>query len=113
LIEPAQPADAARAVEETSLRLEASLAAARPAAARTGGSGRPGAARGDRRVDTRPRSARRVLNGFNSGIYGEIDLSKWIAGNPLDVLATNFGQPASLFERFPHRDIFIASKDGT
>ncbi len=55
----------------------------------------------------------RVLIGFNSGVYGEIDLSQWIAGNPTDVLATNFGKPASLFEKFPHKDVFIADKDGS
>jgi oxalate decarboxylase len=54
----------------------------------------------------------RVLIGFNSGVYEEIDLSEWIAGNPPDVLATNFGKPASLFEKFPHRDVFITDKDG-
>jgi oxalate decarboxylase len=51
----------------------------------------------------------RVLVGFNSGIYQEVDLSEWIAGNPPDVLATNFSQPASLFEKFPRRDVFIGS----
>ena len=35
-----------------------------------------------------------------------------MAGNPLDVLATNFGKPASLFEKFPRKDVFIADKDG-
>ena len=54
----------------------------------------------------------RVLIGFNTGVYETIDLSQWIAGNPLDVLATNFGKPAALFETFPHRDVFIADKDG-
>jgi oxalate decarboxylase len=54
----------------------------------------------------------RVLIGFNSGVYETIDLSQWIAGNPLDVLATNFGKPASLFENFPRRDVFIADRDG-
>jgi oxalate decarboxylase len=54
----------------------------------------------------------RVLIGFNTGVYETIDLSQWIAGNPPDVLATNFGKPASLFKEFPHRDVFIASKDG-
>jgi len=54
----------------------------------------------------------RVLIGFNSGIYESIDLSAWIAGNPLDVLATNFSKPASLFEKFPNRDVFIADKNG-
>jgi oxalate decarboxylase len=54
----------------------------------------------------------RVLIGFNSGIYEDIDLSAWMAGNPLDVLATNFSKPASLFEKFPKRDVFIADKNG-
>ena len=34
----------------------------------------------------------RILIGFNTGVYETIDLSQWIAGNPADVLATNFGQ---------------------
>jgi oxalate decarboxylase len=32
----------------------------------------------------------------------------WIAGNPVDVIATNFGRPASLFEEFPRDRVFIA-----
>jgi oxalate decarboxylase len=52
----------------------------------------------------------RVLIGFNTGIYEEIDLSEWIASNPPDVLATNFGKPALLFEKFPRRDVFIGPK---
>jgi len=54
----------------------------------------------------------RVLLGFNTGVYETIDLSQWIAGNPADVLATNFSKPAALFEKFPHQDVFIADKDG-
>jgi oxalate decarboxylase len=50
----------------------------------------------------------RLLIGFNTGIYEAIDLSAWIAGNPLDVLATNFNKPASLFEKFPRKDVFIS-----
>jgi oxalate decarboxylase len=50
----------------------------------------------------------RILIGFNSGHYEAIDLSMWIAGNPVDVLATNFGKPASLLETFPHDRVFIA-----
>ena len=49
----------------------------------------------------------RVLIGFNSGVYEGIDLSEWIAANPPDVLATNFGKPASLFEKFPRQDVFL------
>jgi oxalate decarboxylase len=51
----------------------------------------------------------RVLIGFNE----TIDLSQWIAANSRDVLATNFGQPAEVFGKFPDRDVFIAGKDGT
>jgi oxalate decarboxylase len=49
----------------------------------------------------------RILIVFNSGHYQTIDLSQWIAGNSLDVLATNFGQNPSIFEKFPRRDVFI------
>ncbi len=50
----------------------------------------------------------RVLIGFNTGVYETINLSQWIAGNPADVLATNFSKPAALFEKFPHEEVFIA-----
>lgn len=50
----------------------------------------------------------RMLIGFNTGIYQAIDLSAWIAGNPADVFATNFGKPASLFDKFPRKDVFIS-----
>lgn len=54
-----------------------------------------------------------MLIGFNSGVYEDIDLSEWMAANPPDVLATNFGQPAALFDKFPHRDVFITDKGGS
>jgi oxalate decarboxylase len=54
----------------------------------------------------------RLLIGFNAGIYETIDLAQWIAGNPVDVLATNFGQSPELFEKFPNRDVFIADRNG-
>jgi oxalate decarboxylase len=54
----------------------------------------------------------RVLAGFNTGVFEAIDLSQWIAGNPLDVLATNFSKPAALFEKFPRKDVFIAAATG-
>ncbi|MGE3809078.1 MAG: cupin domain-containing protein [Gemmataceae bacterium] len=55
----------------------------------------------------------RILIGFNSGSYEDIDLSAWIAANPVDVLATNFGQPAALFEKFPRKDVFISDGKGS
>jgi hypothetical protein len=43
---------------------------------------------------------------------GGFDLSQWIAANPIDVLVTNFSQPPELFEKLPHRDVFIAGWSG-
>jgi oxalate decarboxylase len=54
----------------------------------------------------------RVLIGLNAGIYQAIDLSQWIAGNPADVLATNFAQPPELFGKFPNHDVFVAGGGG-
>ena len=34
--------------------------------------------------------------------------SVWIAGNPVDVLATDFNKPESLIRTFPRKDVFIA-----
>ncbi len=34
---------------------------------------------------------------FNSGEYEEIGLTEWMASNPPQLLAANFGQPESLF----------------
>jgi oxalate decarboxylase len=50
----------------------------------------------------------RVLIGFNTGHYEAIDLSMWIAGNPVDVLATNFSKPQALFAKFPKERVFIS-----
>ena len=36
------------------------------------------------------------------------DSQKLIAGNPVDVLATNFSKPESLIRTFPRKDVFIA-----
>ena len=49
----------------------------------------------------------RILIVFNSGHYQTINLSQWIAGNSTDILATNFSQDASLFEKFPRKDVFL------
>ena len=49
----------------------------------------------------------RILIVFNSGHYQTINLSQWIAGNPTDILATNFSQDPSVFEKFPRKDVFL------
>ncbi|HTU00269.1 MAG TPA: cupin domain-containing protein [Candidatus Sulfotelmatobacter sp.] len=52
----------------------------------------------------------RLLLGFNSGVYEAIDLTEWMASNPPDVLATNFGKPVALFETFPRKDVLITGE---
>jgi len=49
----------------------------------------------------------RILIVFNNGHYQTIDVSQWIAGNPVDILATNFSQDPGIFEKFPRRDVFL------
>jgi hypothetical protein len=68
-------------------------------------------ARGDARMRPFHRESRnstRILIGFNACRYPATDYSMWIAGNPLDVLATSFGKTESLFERLPRSRVFIS-----
>jgi len=53
------------------------------------------------------RDKARILIVFNNGHYQTINLSQWIAGNPVDILATNFSQDPAIFEKFPRRDVFM------
>jgi oxalate decarboxylase len=55
-------------------------------------------------------SVARILIGFNTGKYAAIDLSQWFAGNPVEILASNFGQPASVIEHFPRQRMFIVPR---
>ena len=55
-------------------------------------------------------TAARILIVFNAGTYETIDLSQWIASQPADVLAVNFGRPAATFDAFPKRDLFITGE---
>jgi oxalate decarboxylase len=57
------------------------------------------------------REPARILIVFNSGTYQTVDVSQWIAGQPADVLAVNFGRPAASFEAFPKRDVFLTKID--
>lgn len=54
----------------------------------------------------------RILIVFNAGTYQTVDLSQWIAGQPADVLAVNFGRPAATFAAFPKHDVFISGAPG-
>jgi oxalate decarboxylase len=33
-----------------------------------------------------------------------------VAGNPVDILATNFSADASVFEKFPRQDVFLTKR---
>jgi oxalate decarboxylase len=39
--------------------------------------------------------------------YETIDISQWIAGNPVEILATNVSQPTGVIEQFPRERVFI------
>ena len=77
----------------------------------------PGALRGlhwqgyDHSIENVGSEQSRILIGFNTGIDQSIDLSSWIAGNPVDVLATNFDKPGSLIRKFSRKDVFIAPSE--
>jgi oxalate decarboxylase len=43
----------------------------------------------------------RILIALNAGTYESIELAQWMAGNPVDVLATNFNRPAATFRTSP------------
>lgn len=49
----------------------------------------------------------KILIGFNSGTYESIDISEWLAGNPKDVVETNFGLKEGEIEKFPKHKLFI------
>ena len=42
-----------------------------------------------------------ILLVFNSGLYQSISITAWLGSNPPELLATNFGVPASTFANFP------------
>ena len=52
-------------------------------------------------------SVLRVLIGFNHGVYQTNDLSAWLATNPVDVLATNFGVSTEIAGKFPRETHFF------
>jgi oxalate decarboxylase len=37
-----------------------------------------------------------------------MDLSEWLAGNPVDVLATNLGLSPEVAAKLPHKTVFAA-----
>ena len=49
----------------------------------------------------------RILIVFNNGHYQTINLSQWIAGNPTDILGTNFGVDPAIFDKFPRKEVFL------
>lgn len=49
----------------------------------------------------------KILIGFNTGTYEAIDISEWLAGNPKDVVETNFGLKEREINKFPNHQLFI------
>lgn len=49
----------------------------------------------------------RILFVFNSGTYQEIGLAEWMASNPAELVATNFGVPEAVVAKFPKKEQFI------
>jgi oxalate decarboxylase len=41
---------------------------------------------------------------FNNGLYESISITAWMAANPAQLLATNFGAPEATFAAFPKRE---------
>ncbi|MFF2014697.1 cupin domain-containing protein [Paenibacillus sp. NPDC058177] len=50
----------------------------------------------------------RVLIGFNNAHYEAIDLSEWLAGNPVDLLSTNLEMSREEAEKLSNDTLFIA-----
>lgn len=49
---------------------------------------------------------------FNNGAFNEFStfsVTAWIAQTPKEVLAKNFGVPAGLFNKFPKKEVYMAS----
>lgn len=52
----------------------------------------------------------RIVLAFNSGTYEQIGLSGWLAANPRQLVASTFGIPLALAERFPDATTLIPSE---
>ncbi len=50
----------------------------------------------------------RVLVVLNSGVYGDISISDWLARNPARLVAEHFNLPLDVVARFPKRKVIIA-----
>jgi oxalate decarboxylase len=51
----------------------------------------------------------KVLILFNSPAYEEINISTWLAANPLGIITDNFGISRELADRLPRKSIVIAA----
>jgi oxalate decarboxylase len=52
----------------------------------------------------------RVVLVFNSGTYQEVALTSWLASNPRQLVAANFGVPEDVIARFPQTTSTITSQ---
>lgn len=51
----------------------------------------------------------RMLFVFNNPVYQEIGLAEWMASNPPELVATNFGVPEAVVAKFPKQGQFIVA----
>lgn len=54
----------------------------------------------------------RLLLVFNAPTYQEISISSWLASNPRQLVAANFGVPESVIAKFPTKRVFMAGGKG-
>jgi oxalate decarboxylase len=52
----------------------------------------------------------KVLILLKSPVYEEINISTWLAANPVAIIADNFGITKELVDRLPKKSIVIAAK---
>jgi oxalate decarboxylase len=48
-----------------------------------------------------------MIAAFNNGSYESISITGWLAANPDLLLSTNFGEPESLFAKFPKNAVVM------
>jgi oxalate decarboxylase len=54
----------------------------------------------------------RILTLFNSGVFQEVSLTDWLASNPRQLVAANFGVPEEVVARFRKKGEMIRAKGG-
>jgi oxalate decarboxylase len=51
-----------------------------------------------------------VLLLFNAPVYQEINISSWLAANPAQLIANNFGMTTAVVDKLPKKTIGFAAR---